>query len=312
MPKEITHWCVAKKAFEEMEASELKEALKVYKNVYYLGAISFDIPYFSVGKKSRQIADIANNLHQSVSENKLGELLNYMKKSDEDYVRAFVLGIVTHIITDSAFHPLVFYLTGNYHDNNPDKRSIAVCKHREFEAELDLYYKYTNKLENNYSSLESYNNKGIAKDEFLNLLSLEYENDYGLTKKDICKSMKAYFITQHLFFSNILYRLVSTLNNFFGLKLSQIIACFYPPTKSIDYSFFTNIIDYKDPVTGEAFNQSISDIEKKAVRSIIEIFRQISNAGDKNEVADIVKKVSAVCLDTGSKEYTSKDMKYFK
>ena len=47
MPKEITHWILAEKAYRTLETkSGLKAIIKQYKNLYLAGAVIMDTPFY--------------------------------------------------------------------------------------------------------------------------------------------------------------------------------------------------------------------------------------------------------------------------
>jgi hypothetical protein len=51
---------------------------------------------------------------------------------------SFILGYISHCALDITFHPVIYYLSGNYYDESPEKRARAVYLHRHLETCLDL------------------------------------------------------------------------------------------------------------------------------------------------------------------------------
>ena len=315
MPKDITHWIIAEKVFEKLDNTEMIEIINKYKHLYYIGAISFDIPYYCLGKKSNEFTGISDNLHNPIMCSPLGVISNMLQEySNEvpEYVIAFILGTITHIVVDDAFHPLVYNYTGNYFDNDERRRDIAISNHREFESRLDLYFKKTKKLDNSYLMIKSYFHRNISKNDLLELLCVEYFNNKNIQKKGVYKTLSTYSILQFLFNKKIIYFTLKNINKVFKNRFSKVLTLFYPLENTIDYDFYINQIQYQHPITGEVFSESIIDIEEKAISKTISLFNVLAKAKTKTELLEILKDINIPSLKTGLGKYTSKNMKYFK
>lgn len=310
LPKDITHWIIAEEIYENLENEEIKKIIARYKDLYYIGAISFDIPFFAVGKDSKKRNAISDSLHKNSSYSTLAKILGE-KEVVSGAALAFLLGTISHIIVDSSFHPLIFYYTGDYHDKDNTKRKLAITKHREFESKLDLYFRNKIKLKNHYLMTNSYKNKKISKDELNSLLSREYAVFERLHNDEISSMLKSYMSFQYLFSSKVLYYTLKLINKFSKQDLSETIALFYPKKDCIDYSFYENNISYKHPVTGEDYNESILDIKERAVERSVSIFSLFANDGTRENLINVLKEIEIPNLDTDMVGVTSNEMKYF-
>jgi hypothetical protein len=145
LPKEITHWLVAKKVSEVARGTHWGDAVMHRPNALGFGAVFPDLLYDLAGplliSRYRSIAQAYHGAH--------GEDTNELPRSiaaiittcpHGEALRAFLYGLVCHIQTDLTFHPLVYALTGNDEDDDPDRRSQSVKDHRRFECLMDLYF----------------------------------------------------------------------------------------------------------------------------------------------------------------------------
>ena len=143
MPKEITHWAIATTARKNVYYNRIKCVIDENYASFLVGAVAYDIPYYSRGKSSRILTKKGDELHGvetcKVWEPIINLLQNYSVDEDgdiPDFILAFILGCISHVIIDSRYHPLIYYFTGNYYDEDIHIRNIAVFEHRQFESHL--------------------------------------------------------------------------------------------------------------------------------------------------------------------------------
>ena len=143
MPKEATHWAIAEKTAERLGGTALGEAALACPNALKLGAIYPDLPYYltGTGDLAKRAAALGNRYHGAHGEDTYDlprALLAGIEESDAPARRAMLVGVASHLCADAAFHPLVYFVTGNYYDPDPARRSKAIRGHRRFEGLLDM------------------------------------------------------------------------------------------------------------------------------------------------------------------------------
>jgi len=116
MPKEATHWILAEHAWQAMPGGLLKAEIQENKALYYLVAIVFDTPYYSLtGKNRSNLLVAAMRLHGYQASTPFNPFVLLARSSEilsEGY-RPFLAGALTHAAADAVFHPPIFYFSGH-------------------------------------------------------------------------------------------------------------------------------------------------------------------------------------------------------
>lgn len=151
MPREQVHWEIFESVALRLEShagggAGVVEALGRARAAGYLGAMAPDAPYYyRLGASS--FVEVAERLHGTRGEDTLAfprELVRgalALPPSEERQTRlALAVGWLSHVATDSIFHPAIFHLTGNYYDPDPDEQLQARRRHNAFEVFLDSWW----------------------------------------------------------------------------------------------------------------------------------------------------------------------------
>jgi hypothetical protein len=139
MPKEISHWYLADQVKSALPANSVfTEPVRTYENLFFLGAVAPDIPfYYLLGPKSSRILSAAEPFHRPDA-GALTPVLSFFDRmggvNADPGALSLGAGIICHILADTAFHPLVYYYSGQSRVHPG-----ATARHREFETALDLY-----------------------------------------------------------------------------------------------------------------------------------------------------------------------------
>ena len=175
MPKEYVHWVFAEKIFLQ-SPEKVKGIINLNKDLYYLGAIAPDTPYYYLrGDEKESFRKAADFAHGRYKNNTLGFLTRIFDSYHHnltDEMWAFLLGVVTHVFTDSTMHPVVFHFCGDPKNKNPKIYTNAHIRHRVFESWLDIKYQQEFPLSNKGKYKISYKKLGSKKELFLQLLNL--------------------------------------------------------------------------------------------------------------------------------------------
>ncbi len=300
LPKEYTHWAIARKALETFNncksTSELPNIVQQSYSLYLLGSVIYDTPFYYLGRHSVEFEKVNHRLHAPDCQDPaipLKDLLSYIiLQPGRKKLLPFLLGAVTHIYADAVFHPLVFYHTGNCLSEEKPVKQKAIIEHRDFEGFLDLHYLRQNEECRELSIAKLSGNINIPAETFKSMLGVLYFNDDKYMKKQIKNTFNIHKYSQILFKKRLFYLLLKmpnkTLERFFGINYRPYLALFYKKLSEKQSDFFSGKISYQHPVTGIDESFFLSELESHALNAIIRAFILIEDIyNDKSRVEDI-------------------------
>lgn len=315
MPKELTHWILAEKAYRILEAkSDLKAIIKRYKNLYLSGAVILDTPFYLVYGKGKDVMyKVAAQLHDNpVNRADLGErVISRFPPQMTEAIIALLLGVITHIHTDSSFHPMIFYFSGKKDPADRKAGRSAGYRHHKLETFLDLYFKETFQLENRGLFSNTLDNIEMDKKIYLDVLSALYGMDMNRDRFHIKKALLMHRTIQAMFDKNFPRMIFKLLNSIPGLDFREYLSNFYPQHKPKTASLFLSPFTYRHPVTGENLQYSVTDLESDALKGILNSFRSIEPYRDGNSFVKGFSRLNRFNLYTGAAGLSGADMTYF-
>lgn len=138
MPKEITHFTLAEHVVRDLPGtSEFFQPVQRFPFVFFLGAVCPDSPfYYLAGPQKKQVQALANLFHRP-GKDALVPVLKFLSHHRTPPALALAAGAVCHIMSDTTFHPLVYYYAGmgGFHAG-------ATARHRYFETAMDVHFQY--------------------------------------------------------------------------------------------------------------------------------------------------------------------------
>jgi hypothetical protein len=132
MPKENTHAAFAYSVLDWLNDGTLKGCLSEHILTYLLGSISPDTFYYS------PYSAVSEHLHGKAGNPTNEPLPDLLEDPRSLSDIAFACGYLTHCALDITFHPVIYYLSGNYYDPDARLRASAVYGHRHLETCMDL------------------------------------------------------------------------------------------------------------------------------------------------------------------------------
>ncbi|MDT8272140.1 MAG: zinc dependent phospholipase C family protein, partial [Desulfomonilia bacterium] len=135
MPKENTHLFFSHGLLEDLPGDELLRELSLNIDAYYLGAVLPDSFYYSADNSVASISAFIHGKDGNPTNTLIFEVLDQEPRGAD---LALILGFITHCALDIVFHPVIYYLSGNYYDPDPKNRSRATYWHRHLETGLDI------------------------------------------------------------------------------------------------------------------------------------------------------------------------------
>lgn len=301
MPKENTHLFFAHKIARNLANQNLKEIIKRNLRFFYFGSVVPDTFYYGKGEKIRKISESLHGRYGNLTNEIVFELLDQAKKQKNELDLVFTLGYLTHCALDITFHPIVYYLSGNYYDADPEKANEAIYLHRHLETYLDsrVNHKYF------YNDLINY--KTLRKLAFSKIISTKFnisikEQEKTLIRKSILlKALKYDFILNLLY---LFYR--PSLS-----KYKMFLGIFYGNLKR-DSRIFPDTVKYRDIITGENLITNIQDLFKKSeefsLRLIDAAYRYYNGEMSREQAKQIIRGES---LNTGRLNAPVTEIKYF-
>ncbi|MCX7786721.1 MAG: zinc dependent phospholipase C family protein [Spirochaetes bacterium] len=278
MPKELTHWYLAKKISETILSLSNSDGTSIYPtlcqclreapNTFLLGAVGPDfLFYYLYGPELNHFREAAMVLHGRDGGNTLRPFYSVVEASGGRFgsaLGAFLLGYLAHVVADSVFHPLVLYTVGK-------GVGKSQYEHHVFESVLDLYvweqwgqkYGIPRTLRELTRGMEQ---KGeLSRERFLRLLGIVSFLGADYCSKALRECLQRFERIQSWFWSAWASRgakLLKLLNS----NLAFFEASFY---QQRFYSFrdaFARILEYQHPVLGESHADTLDDLVGQTVK----------------------------------------------
>lgn len=314
MPKELTHWTLAEKAYQEIDTdSALKKIIRGYKNLYLAGAVIADTPFYQLyGRDGKIMNHLGTGMHDNPNGyTPVASVINAYAPHIPHDVLSLLLGFLSHVHADSTFHPLVYYFSGSSRRGDKKARNRASVFHHTLEAYLDIYYTREFQLENRGLFSQVLKNLEMEEKRFLDVLSALYSQEPNASISYIKKALRAHANIQRLFDNNVVKVILEVLNRIPGTDMGIYRSSFYPLRKPEPGSIFLHPFSYRHPVTGEKLHQSVKELEEKTIRETLKIFEFIENCISNNSLAEMFSELRGPNLHTGMTDANEPDMHCF-
>lgn len=289
MPKEIVHWVVAERTADQLHGTRLGDAALSCPNALKMGAVFPDIPYYLTGDSdsARLAAAVGSAYHGTYGEDTyvlLRTLLAALSENVHPAHLAFITGVVTHLQTDMIFHPLVYFLTGNYHDADAVLRTRAIRAHRRFEGLLDWYVcRMMKKKPNHFRVADAW--CGLECRTLFEWTEREQEGpELGRMLQQAVRRMVA---AQRLFVYPPAACLTKLVDFFLPAAWKEVTALFYQPVSAERLEEFYGRLVYRNPVSGAWCCASVDELLEQSVKSGVVLCRRLELLLDHGETIGI-------------------------
>lgn len=268
MPKEVTHWLVAEEIAKGMAGTWAGEASLAFPNSRALGAVFPDVMFYAVGKNAIY-AHYYHGLEGRDTNYLLRRVAAKIKGKSLNPWLSFLVGIASHIAADQVFHPLVYYLTGDYEARDKTSRTEAIIAHRKFECLLDIFFAGRAKLRR--MKLKTFT------------AGLELPLEELATLDDAIslafpRALKNYVRLQNVFTDVLVVGMFSLLTPVLPDSLKKISALFYHRTLDGLLPSLSVPIYFRHPVTGEEAVVSVKELFTQAVEKGRGMVEEITRA----------------------------------
>ncbi len=273
MPKDITHIAIAEKVSDKLpEDSIFYRPIQKFLNVFIYAAVIPDAPfYYIIGPCSTAIQNSAKKFHTTDSSS-LSPILEFLKlfPKDDPEALAFAAGVCCHIMTDTYFHPMVYYYAGmdGLHPG-------ATARHRLFETALDYHFWPDLKDKQKISLSYIFNHLEIPEDRFMLFFSKLCRIENNPHSTYLKYGVKSHQILQAIFRNSFIYKIFRFLYDKKFIQNARHHALFYPYAGPVKIDFFSRPLEYRDPCQGTFHTESIDDLTQKTIEQILNLLHLI-------------------------------------
>lgn len=311
MPKEVTHWCIANEVRGQLPQGAIAKSTNAFPNVYLLGAVFHDCLYYSSDPYilSTKLPDFLHGAHEEDTFSVITSLINMHRSVNDEagkIILAFLAGVASHIFVDVNFHPFIYHYTGNYYDEDSQKREVATKQHRMIEALLDQHFD-ANAHSNKTYNLKKIFGEGMADLESAMTSNINFEKHGMSLKIDTVKlAYNNYRLARSIYTKKWLVSLLSIFGKILPKNIKEVLGLSYfnlPYKAPINFS---DEFQYKHPVTNTEISTSIKKLTETAIAegvAFLAIVETVLNVGELNDTGP--------SLETGLIKSNVKDMKYF-
>jgi hypothetical protein len=297
MAKENTHILFAHTVLDHFRETEMLRRISAHIDYYYLGSIIPDTFYYSSDKSVKAVSE---NLHGKTGNPTNTYIFKVLDGSGNMRDIAFILGYISHCALDITLHPVIYYLSGNYYDSEPQRQHHTVYLHRFIETFLDKYLANHLRI---YDLVHTSFLKGLL---FENII----HRDFSVSISVIRHTLKKQLFANRLFTSTMGYRCVEILHNYRIIKGYDHLGLFYGHLHAHN-NCLSDPISYQDIITGEQKISSIKELMnkagEKAVKMMVAAYEYSQGNINKDQLAGMVPGES---LNTGMVNISTKEIQF--
>jgi len=296
MPKENTHIFFAEMARRGLEVSDIFDLLSREKEYYHLGAVNPDSFFYS---RDESIIKISDRFHGKDGNLTNEIIIDVLENGKTDRDLAHILGYITHCALDMTFHPVIYYLTGNYYKHETTEGSERY-RHRYMETCLDMAIGNTFRM---HFLLDPGLPEGLA---FEPLISERFSVPVSIIRRTFVRQLRF----NRCFASSAAYFVALVLNRFGLLTYPDLPPLFYRSVKRHDFSTEEKVT-YRDLVSGEEKITSVAElfeVAKERAHDMMMAAYEYSTGRITRE--ECLKKIPGESLDTGLVGTPVSDIRY--
>lgn len=298
MPKEVTHWIIS------LEGLSHVDVVNKHIHSFLLGAVIHDGVYYTWrGEVLPGMEEAEKELHGVRGEDTYAPLRRVLLTLPDpipEEAKAFLLGVQSHIIVDSTFHPFIYYFAGI----DPKEAKI---RHKILEAYLDLHLMDRLKLPNKGLINQSLRCLQPWEETLFPLLKPFFNHPNKKGDRLLRKMLSSMAMLQPLLFFPpvgwILRKLPLS-------KTKSLGSAFYPTSKPLRCPFFDSPFRYHHPVTGKAQMTSMEQLLREAKEKILASWQIWETHALKEKLYQFYEKAYGPSLTTGMVKIPHDQMHY--
>lgn len=296
MAKENTHLWFAYGLLEHCTGSAMLRDVSDHLGRYMLGAVILDTFYYSAGDDLVRISEAFHGRDGNPTNTTILRVIDAARGPADI---AFILGYITHCALDITFHPVVYYLSGNYYDDDRTKRTGAVRRHRHLETCLDRDLGNTLRL---HEVIRTSHLKGLVFEEIV-------ARDFHTSIRAMRQALRRQIAFNLLFTSTAAYNLAKLAVASGVLRDPSYLGLFYADVAPCECT--PSSIAVADLIDGSPSVTSVSELFSRA-RDLALIMQEAAYAywqGTLDRTA-LERVIPGVSLDTGRLGARVSDIRY--
>lgn len=272
MPKEITHFALASELGRSLSGDSLFYGpVKKFPNLFLLGAVTPDVPfYYLTGRYRKRVQDLSSPFHRT-NGRALLPVLEFLNRDQSPPALALAAGVICHILSDTHFHPLVYYYAGM-----DGVHKGATGRHRTFETALDQHFWFLFRGETSLNQVVQ--NLEMSKGGLCRILAGLFRPGSPLPKTAPMKALTQHRIMQFLFRARGIRKGLAWLNRAGRPLPEKISGLAYPFDHPRSLPFFTSSLFYKNPCTLEPVHTDLSIMIGQTLESAQRVMNIVSRA----------------------------------
>jgi len=295
MPKENTHMFFAYDLLEAFRDQDLLRDISKYVTFYLFGSISPDIFFYS---GTKDLLAISETLHGKTGRTTNTAILEMLDEGLRPQDLAFILGYITHCALDITFHPVIYFLSGNYYDDDPAKRTRAVYLHRHLETCLDLSLPNPFRL---HAMIRHSQIRGLVYERVIC-------RDFNITPGRIRKVLLKQILANLLFTSRAAHRAFLALCRSGIIKDSAMSGLFYADAAG---DSLPPVLQIKDIITGEDRTVTVKELFAQARATAVPMMTAAYDYWNRKiSREELVQAIPGLSLDTGRLLVTPESIRY--
>jgi hypothetical protein len=273
MPKEITHWILAERVLDELdENSRLSGIIRANHSAYLSGTVLPDtLLHLFRGPHSRVALQLANRFHDATG-NSFAPLIQAEVRHAGGLPHnlfACLLGVISHMLTDSVFHPYVYALSG--------VNDIGV--HYRLETAIDVYFLHCGNTPpvRRVDELITPETRQVLVD----TAAMLFDPDGELPRTALEQALALHCRFQAMY-DRTWWKIAATiLGSLLGSPFREQRHLFYPLDASgTDHlKLIDSIREWRHPVSGAMSKTSLDELAEETVQQTVAVFRRIDERG---------------------------------
>ncbi|WP_319576343.1 zinc dependent phospholipase C family protein [uncultured Desulfobacter sp.] len=271
MPKEITHVTLAEQVRRVLpETSKFFQPVQTLPFVFLIGAVCPDSPfYYLAGPQKKLVQALANPFHRPNKEALL-PVLKFLNHHRTPWALALAAGTVSHIMSDTIFHPLVYYYAGMN-----GIHSGATARHRYFETAMDVHFQYLFREKTRLHKI--IRQAKMSKQKLYQLMAGPFLPQHP--KTSFVKHALQWHSTVHALFCASLIRkgTIKMAGTSHPLPDSSA-GLIYPFSKPCFLPFFSDRLEYRHPCSGSFYATDLLTLIRESVNATLAVLDTIDQA----------------------------------
>lgn len=284
MPKDLIHFKIAEQTAHKLTDTQFGACIHQENDALLLGSVMHDALFYAVTPGGLRLEALGHRLHGADGQDTFDfirlQARHAKAAKDKTLPAAILVGLISHLYADAVIHPLVWHMTGNYYDDNPEAKSATRQRHRALESLMDMVacpemmgrarYRLRTMLHRCPSLLTD----GIPIPEIGDMALLLPDT----TQKQLGHAWTIFSSLQWTFSLTGLARTLFAMRRILPRHVIEIAMLYYAPQLLKQAESVSGDIHYLNPLTGRTLSASLEQLMENAATKAASLCRQLEPA----------------------------------